>query len=121
MSTTMSNNHETSESQRVSAGAAVLWASAMVLLGLILHQAGSRPWGNSAYADVASAKGLTVSTIAVSQDEDVVAVLDQQSEVLYVYGVDQGRSVELYQLQNLPDLFNQGRGAAAGQRTGAGR
>jgi hypothetical protein len=111
----MTTTHTTHD-QRVSAGAAALWASAAVLLGMIIHAAGARQTGKQARADVAFIDDLTLATLSTGPDEHVVAILDQQSERLFIYGVDQGRSVELYQVESLPAMFRQGRGAATGQR-----
>ena len=93
------------------AGAAALWASAVVVAALILTQAG-RLTGNQASADVATSGALTVLTAAAGDSEDVVAIIDGQGETVYVYGVEQGRTVLLHQVYGLRDLFREGRGAA---------
>jgi len=97
-------------------GAAALWASAFVLLALIVTEAGKRNAGARAMAgDAASVADLAVLTAASGTEEDVLCVLDQRNETLSVFGVEQGRSVQLLQVQDLRQAFVQARGAAVGR------
>ena len=91
-------------------GAAALWASAFVILAMIIVQAGRV--GNEAQAEgmVSSVADLTVLTASAGDTEDILAVLDRRAETMYIYGVDGARSVELYQFENLSDVFTQARG-----------
>lgn len=95
---------------RTNPGAAALWASALVIAALIITQAGRLSAGNAALADVAISDDLSVATVFASDGEDVVAIVDRQSERLFIYGVEQATRVELYQSHSLKDLFAQGRG-----------
>ena len=56
----------------VPTGAAILWASAIVLVGLIITSAARMP-GNAAHADVAQVADLTVITVKSMVDEEVIA------------------------------------------------
>jgi hypothetical protein len=106
-------NHDSTSADapaRTNPGAAALWASAFVIAALVITQAGRLSSGNAAYADVATSDDLTVSTIFAGVDDDVVAVIDRQTERLYVYGVEQASRVELLQSHDLKELFTQGRG-----------
>lgn len=102
------------------AGAA-LWASAFVVLALILVEAGRRGHQNAALAGDASSVGdLSVLTASAGTDEDVLCVLDQRNETLSVFGVEQGRSIQLLQVQDLRQAFEQAR-MNAGAGSGGGR
>lgn len=97
-------------------GAAVLWASAFVLLALIVVEAGKRNSGARAMAgDAANVGDLAVLTAASGTEEDILCILDQRNETLSVFGVEQGRSVQLLQVQDLRQAFEQARGAAGGR------
>lgn len=91
---------------RFDAGAAALWASAFVILAMILVQAGSR--GNAAYAgQVADIGTLRVLTADAGSGEEVLVILNQTDEVLSVYSVVGQRSLELYQTVTMAQLFEQ--------------
>jgi hypothetical protein len=94
---------------RINAGAAVLWASAFVIMALILVVASGRNVGTTALADVANVQDLTVLTVNAGNGEEVVAVLDRREEFLYVYSVEQQRKVELYLTQELKSAFAEAR------------
>lgn len=95
---------------RTNPGAAALWASALVIAALVITQASRLSSGNAARADVATSDDLSVATVFAGDDEDVVAIVDRQSERLFIYGVEQAARVELLQVHDLKDLFSQGRG-----------
>lgn len=102
---------------RGGAGAAALWASAFVILALILVEAGRRGHEPSAFAgDAASVSDLSVLTVASGPDEDVLCVLDQRNETLSVFGVEQGRSVQLLQVQDVREAFARAKGTVTGGR-----
>jgi hypothetical protein len=105
------NTQDTSRAT-INPGAAVLWGAALVIAALIITQAGRLSSGNAALADVAVSEDLTVATIYAGDDDDVVALIDRQTESLYIYGIEQGNTVELYQVHPLSELFGQGRGAS---------
>ncbi|MFM9957476.1 MAG: hypothetical protein ACKVZJ_05340 [Phycisphaerales bacterium] len=100
---------------------AALWASAFVILALILVEASRRGHHNAALAgDASSVDDLTVLTAASGTDEDVLCVLDQRNESLSVFAVEQGRSIQLLQVQDLRQAFLQAR-LNAGAGAGGGR
>ncbi len=102
---------------------AALWASAFVILALILTESSRRGHQHAALAgDAANVGDLSVLTAASGTDEDVLCVLDQRNETLSVFGVEQGRSVQLLQVQDLRQAFLQARmNAGVGGGVGGGR
>lgn len=103
-------------SSRPDAGAAVLWASFFIILGMTISLAG-RHSANDAYAGNVSAVGqLTALTSKTASDDETLAILDGREEKIYIYGVTGARSLELLQVEDLKALFNQARGAGGGQR-----
>lgn len=87
--------------------AAVLWASAFILMALIITQAG-RLGGpvSPAHADVTSAGDLTIITTQGSSGEDLVAVLDRRDDLLLIYGIDSSRRIELLRFYSVQQLFS---------------
>lgn len=97
---------------------AILWASAFILVGLIVVQAGrlAGAWISTARADlVSSVADYTTLTLTSQSSEDVLVVLDGRSEQLYVYRIENQKRFEFLNRYDLPAMF------AAGQRIGAGR
>ena len=86
---------------RINPSAAVLWASAFMLGGMILLQAGRLP-GNAAYADQAMQRGdLTLMTARSGRGKDfspweLLYVLDSRSEILLVYEVEDAQKKEIF-------------------------
>lgn len=111
----MNNHHDTdtntSKPTRFDGGAAALWASAFVIGAMIISQASRMGVSNPAYAGNVSEVGdLTVMTASSGDNEDVLAVLDRRDEILYIYGVEQGRDLTLYQIHRVNDLFQEAKG-----------
>jgi hypothetical protein len=104
----------TQQSGRIHSGVAALWASAFVLMGLIIVSAGR--FEGEALADVSEVGDLTVLTVATGDlnSEEVVAILSRRSETLFIYGVEQGRTVERYVLDDLSRSFGIAREKAGG-------
>jgi hypothetical protein len=93
----------------------LLWASAFVLAGLIVMQAGR--FGGEARAEVvASTGGLTALTFTATSSEDMLAVIDSRSEELFIYRVENQSNLELYRRYNLPRMFTDARAQGAGRR-----
>ena len=91
-----------------------LWASAFVLGGLILTQAGKI---QSANADsVATTNGFCMSTITVgnqtgSETYDLLWLVDDRSETLMIfYGDVYNKVLDLRTTKNLSEIFKQARG-----------
>jgi hypothetical protein len=90
-----SNTNSNTASTSVNLQAAALWASAFVILALVIVQAGRLP-GNTANAAVVADRGsytlLTASSGrgGVSPDE-ILCVLDSREQMLMVYEVEDAR------------------------------
>lgn len=95
---------------------ATLWASAFVIAALVLFQAGRTDLATTAYADVLTVNDMTVLSVEVSDNEEVVAVLDQRSELISVYSVEGGRNLVRHTTENLGNVFRQARTASSGGR-----
>ncbi len=114
-------SHPTSDirhptSLQISPSRAVLWASAFVIFALVIVQA-SRLGGAPALAnDNTEVGALRLMTAGAGNNEDLLAVINHIDETLSVYMIENGRSLELYQVQSIPDLFTQARGGPAGRR-----
>jgi len=94
-------------------GSAALWASAMLIVALIIVQAGRIP---TATADmVAAAGGVQIMTTLGPSDE-LVYVLDTRDERLYVYQVVNQNSLELLDRQDVAGIFTAAAAQAAGRR-----
>jgi len=94
------------------AGAA-LWASAFVLAGLVLTQAATLPVASSQISGtVSSVEDITVLTANTGAGEDVVLVLDDRTDDLFVYGVKNRNAIELIQSYNIGRLFSDARSGA---------
>ncbi len=90
-----------------------LWASAFVLIALILTQAG-RLVGNSASAEMVSQSGAYTVMTADGGTSDILVVLDARSERVHVYSTTQ-RSVEMLQSIDVPQLFADARARSRGK------
>lgn len=97
---------------RFDAGAGALWASAFVIGAMIITQASRLGSGVPAYAGNVSEVGdLTVLTASAGDNDDVLAVLDRRDEILYIYGVENGRDLNVYQIHRVDQLFQEAKGA----------
>lgn len=102
-------------------GTIPLLASALVLLGLVLVQAGrsgeSSPVSPAAaLAEMATAGGAysAMTTQGQSSSEELLYVLDQRAEKLMVYRVENGRALTLQRSEDLAQVFAQAKAAAGG-------
>jgi hypothetical protein len=95
-------------------GPAALWASAFVLAGLVLTQAATLPIASSQSVSgtVSSVEDLTILTASTGAGEDVVLVLDDVSDSLFVYGVKNRAAIELVQSYDIGRLFTDARRGA---------
>lgn len=100
---------DATQTTRIDTGAAALWASAFVIMAMIITQASNARLGKEARADVSSVGSMTVTNIQAREDSDVLLVLNDAQERLYIYGLEQGRSLELLQTQSLPEIFSSAR------------
>ena len=113
-------NHET-DTNAARRGSMPLIASALVLLALILVQAGrsgeSSPVApNTALAEMAAISGgyAAMTTQGQSSSEELLYVLDQRAERLMVYRVENQRDIVLQRSEDLARVFAQARAAAGG-------
>jgi hypothetical protein len=98
------------------AGTAVLWASAFLLAGLVIVQAGRLP-SNPAYAEMAVADGgYTLLTTDSGRGEDaapneLLYVLDSREETVLVYEIEDARQKQIFLRDggSLRNLFITGR------------
>lgn len=122
MNATTDNNAQNSSSRPTSRkGTIPLLASALVLAGLVLVQAGrtgeSSPVSPAtALAEMAVVGGgyAAMTTQGQSSSEELLYVLDQRAERLMVYRVENGRTLVFQRSENLAQVFAQARAAAGG-------
>ncbi len=101
---------------RVVPGHAALWASAFLLGGLVITQAGRLP-GNQAFAEMAvESGGFTLMTVDSGRGEDaapdeLLYVIDSRSETLLIYEIEDARRKQIILRTggSLRNLFVQGR------------
>ena len=113
----MNEATKTINGNRIDHGAAALWASAFLLAGLVITQAGRLP-ANPAFANMAvSDHGFTLVTANSGRGDDadpneLLYVLDSRSEMLLVYEIEDARQerIVLRHGGSLQNLFAQGRG-----------
>lgn len=110
--TTAPCTHKTS----INGAAAALWASAFVIIALIIVQAGRLP-GNLAFGAVAADRGpYTLLTASSGQGpeanpDDVLFVIDSREQVLMVYEIENlaKKQITLRDGGNLENLFQRAR------------
>ncbi|MDX9911328.1 MAG: hypothetical protein RBS39_05815 [Phycisphaerales bacterium] len=103
----MSEHNDAKTTSRV--GSAALWASAVVLCGLILTQASSLGTSTAQAGLVSQVSELTALTVR-SGAEDLLLVLDNRTEELYVYQIgSKGNSVELIDKESVSQMFTNAR------------
>jgi hypothetical protein len=99
--------------KRISVPPAALWASAFVLMGLIILQS-SRLTGEAQAGVVSSTTGHVILT-SEAQNEDLILVIDGRAEQLTVYRPTRN-GIDLVQVYRLPDMFADARARAMGTR-----
>lgn len=98
---------------RTDLSSGALWASAFVISALILVQA-SRDGGTRARAEMVSTTGeYTVMTTSAGNDE-ILVVLDNRNEQLFVYRVENQRSIQLHADEDLREIFSTARAQVLG-------
>lgn len=103
--------------RRIDGAAAALWASAFVLAGMVVMQAGRLP-ENAAHAGMGvSDHDFTLVTAKSGRGQDadpdeVLYVLDSRTEALLVYWIEDARQqgVQMVDGGSLVALFQRGRG-----------
>lgn len=101
-----------SDSRPITTGAAVLWATALLLGALVIIQAGRLE--QRAFADQANSGSLGYSVCSATTGQgtpaepiEAVYVVDSRDEVLLVYAIEryQDFKVQLRHTENLSGLF----------------
>ncbi len=99
---------DTKNERTFSHAAATLWASACVIMAIIIMQAGSTlgPGGSGvAHAETVSNIGdYTLITVPIGNGEEVLVVTDSRDENIYTY-VTSARSVELQDVRSIREMF----------------
>jgi hypothetical protein len=105
------------EKQSIGTGAAILWATAVLLGALVIIQAGRLE--QRAFADQANSgsQGYSVCSATTGQGTpaepiEAVYIVDSRDEVLLVYAIErfQDFKVQLRHTENLGALFARARG-----------
>jgi hypothetical protein len=105
------------QSNDVSVGAVMLWASALLIFAMILMQASRLNGPGVAFAGNVSEVGdLTILTADAGNDEDLLLVLDSRADRLLVYGIANDMSLQLRANYEIAPLFQAGK-AAGGRRS----
>lgn len=111
----MSEPSERQDQGRQSLAFVAMWASAFVLAGLLLSQAG-RITNTPASAEMVSQSGQYTALTARSGSEEVLVVLDERNEKLFVYRVHNQERVDLHEKHDLDALFRTAARAARGRQ-----
>ncbi len=95
-----------------------LSATAVIMVGLIAIQSISLPVQNADAAMVSKTGGYTAMTVigGRTKSAEILLIIDDRNEDLFVYSAEQGRAVELRARESLPELFNAARAQSFGQR-----
>lgn len=102
---------------RLDPSTAALWASAFVIGAMLTIQAGRLGAPEAASAgNLAEVGQVRLLTAAAGDGEELLAVLNMTDETISIYGVENQRSFDLYQVANLPDLFEQSKSATGSKR-----
>ncbi|MEM1424628.1 MAG: hypothetical protein AAGH64_11580 [Planctomycetota bacterium] len=89
----------------------VLWASAFLLTGMILSQAGRVGLESEARADVSEVGDLTIASFRASDGSEPIAILSRRAERVFFYGISRGE-IELLATEPLPETFVRARSRA---------
>lgn len=103
-------NDKISSKTRIDAGVAVLWASALVILALVILQAGRLGAGAQARAEVIDIGDTVLLTAFVEANDSVLVILDSRNDTLLVYSVVNRNTLVLREARNAAELFNEVRG-----------
>ena len=82
----------------------VLWASAFLLMGMVLSQAGRVGLESAARADVSEVGDLTIASFRASDGSEPIAILSRRAERVFFYGISRGQ-IELLATEALPEVF----------------
>ncbi len=97
------------------AASPALWASAFVILAVLIFQAG-RINNNPAQAEMVSRVGEYTLMTTDGGNEEVIVVIDNRNEDLLIYKVLQQKELNLFQKIDLDRLFADAKRAAGSRR-----
>ncbi len=100
-------------------GVLALWASLFVIAALVIVQLGGGrsllgPAGEARADLVTSVDDFTALTFYGGSNEDILVVMDGRGENLFVYRVQNQRTVEFLDRLGLPEVFETSRRIGAG-------
>ncbi len=95
---------------------AVLLASAFVLVALIIVQAGRLGWPSEARAEMVSQVGGFTMLTTDAGNDDMLVVLDNRTDQLTVYKVENQSSIEQHKKYELSRIFADARSRAQGRK-----
>ncbi len=99
--------------EQFSPGIAALWASAFVIIAMIITQAGSVVGGNQAHATMeAEILSLRMLISRANTDEMILTILNNQNETITAYGVRNQRDLEALDVRSLADIFREAAAAS---------
>lgn len=102
----------TATPKKLDASSGALWASAMLIGALLTVQAGKLGAPEAATAgNLADAGQFKMLSADAGGGEEFLAVLSVADETISIYGVQNQKTLELYQVAKLPELFEQAKGA----------
>lgn len=102
--------HSTNDDTGAGPAPAALWASAFILLALVIIQGGRvMP---TAGADVSEIGDMTILTANAGDQEEVLCILDGRGDTLFIYGVENRNTIKLYQQLGLNEMFTNARGGS---------
>lgn len=107
-------NRSSQRSSDISTGAVVLWASALLLFGMILTQASRLNGPGVALAGNVSELGdQIILTADAGNSEDLLLVLDSRADRLLVYGIANSQTFELRANYQISTLFASGKASSS--------
>lgn len=109
----MTTRRDAADSSTAGASSPALWASAFVLMALIITQAGRLT--PAAAGDVSEVGDMTILTANAGDQEEVLCILDGRGDTLFIYGVENRNTVQLYQQLGLNEMFINARANPGGR------
>ena len=107
MTTERMNNTGVDADRAAGAGAWALWASAFVLAGLLILRlsGGAAPGEPVAWAEMSASEGEYHLMTTDNGNEELLYVVDNREEMLFVYVIDSQSRLVLLERQSLPTMF----------------
>ncbi|RMH14232.1 MAG: hypothetical protein D6695_01830 [Planctomycetota bacterium] len=90
--------------------------TAAVLFALIMLQTLGMPAKTAQAGLVSKTGGYTMLTVNGGRPDELLFVIDDRNENLFVYSIEGGRIIELQARESLPEMFTAARAQSIGQR-----